>query len=58
MATQLEELHVEYQRTFGQPVPTMMLPEDPDEAVKLLRRAIATKDDSVFLETIPSDAET
>lgn len=58
ISSELAELYTAYYDTFGQHVPTMMLPDDPAEAAALIRQAIETKDDSVFDSAIPPDAVT
>jgi hypothetical protein len=53
---ELNELYTAYYEVFGHSVPTMMLPDDPAEAAALIRRAIETRDESVFDSLIPPDA--
>lgn len=53
---ELNELFTAYYEVFGYSVPTMMLPDDAADAAALIRRAIETRDESVFDSVIPPGA--
>lgn len=50
------DLGQEYRAVFGENIPFTMLPADEKTALALIRKAIDTRDDSVFEQGIPPDA--
>lgn len=51
------DLEQQYRSVFDSNIPRSMLPADEAAAVALVRKAISEKDDGVFDQGIPNDAE-